>query len=195
MQYVGGCPAALNCHVESGHGKPTIKAFTHGPTNNGTGLQVQIHDQIQPALAGWNKSDIAHPTPVRMIYSECALEQVGRRFGVARVRGSLESTDGPGHDASLPHQFGDCIVAAGNSLGDQFGMHTGRTIGLPTGGVDCLDVRGQIPLTVAPLAGWPISGRIVSAGRDLQRPAHRLDAIAVPMEVNESMFHLDSRAK
>jgi hypothetical protein len=29
----------------------------------------------------------------------------------------------------------------------------------------------------------------------LQRPAHRLDAIAVPMEVNESMFHLDSRAK
>ena len=51
-------------------------AIADGPADNAPGVQLQVHRQIEPALAGPDIADVARPFLIGLIGSEIALQQV-----------------------------------------------------------------------------------------------------------------------
>ena len=135
------------------------------------------------------------PTGVGPVYMEYSIQQVGRRLGVSRVRDNPKPSDCLRHDLRLTHQLGNRVSAAHNTLSRKLSMDVRCTIRVSACGVNCPDVRGQPRLPFTACARRPTAGGIVTARRDLERLAQRLNGIAVSIGIDERVLRADSRAK
>ena len=166
-------PSTHERHLQGRPHQPFVIGLRHGPSHHLAGIQIQQHGQIQPATAGGDKRDIAHPDPIGSCRMERAVQAIWRDpRGVRRVRRQLEAPPASGLDAVEPSQASDPMLAARNALDAQLLPGLACPVDAAGGGMHAPNLLDQLTIGLGPRAEGPIPPRIVAAGAHPQRLAH-----------------------
>lgn len=132
VQQTRGRLASGEGHLQSVNDQLTMPAVTHGPADNPSGEKVQHHGQIEPALSGWDISDING----MITNDKFCLSRNGQlhlswsRIGLyERRRSQLPKVGYPSRNVS--HSGGNCETTMAHSSPDQ--SESGRSATLGSG--------------------------------------------------------------
>jgi len=78
--------------------------MAHRPAHHRPGIQIQNHYQVQPAFPGGNKRDVPGPLRIGPRDHKLLVQQIRRRFRLARIRRHAELGYRLGYDAAPAHQ-------------------------------------------------------------------------------------------
>ena len=146
-------------HVQSPDRKVTLHAIADCPADHTSGMQVQDHSQIQPALTRPDIADVARlsggrrmftfaesPFPVWRICGEIPIKQVWSDFKlVITVRRHLVFTGSHNGYAVLAHQSTDTTLSAieGNRLSATDAQYPSQSLSALQSSVACRNCPGS----------------------------------------------------
>src|SRR6185312_3265331 len=147
---------------------------SHRPSHDESGIDIQDHCQIQPALSGPYGGDISQPFSIGSRGREIALQEIGSyRISVMTIGGTDTTLFLHSPQACLLHQTGYTMLAAFNPPCSQFSLHARTAINssaLPKSLSDLLSQSLILPLALTWFAFAP--GGVAAFGH-VQDTTHR----------------------
>ena len=112
----------------------------HRVADDSTGMQIQSHGEVQPALSGGQRGDVGRPHLIRVRHVELALQQVRRNSeGVVTVgRPYPAALSLPSHSRSA-HQPGHPLAGNPDAFSTSLRVNAGRSVSSLGADVDPLD--------------------------------------------------------
>jgi len=151
-------------HHQGVRGELPVVALTHGPTDDPARVEIEQHSQVEPAFAGRDKGDIAHPHPVRDAHGELSIQQIrGRGLAVASGIGEPKAAPTAGFDAVKPSQPCHPVVAATDTLVCECAPGFHDPIGLAGTDMDLANAREQAPVPLHTTALGPVLPAVIAA--------------------------------
>ena len=107
-----------------------LQPVTRCPAHNAAGMQIEYDCQIQPAFSRPDITDVCAPLAVRPVTNEVLIQEIRSDWlMVMTVRCFLEAALLQSLQSVVTHQLGHPVFANGQAFLNQFGVHSGITIG------------------------------------------------------------------
>ena len=189
-------PSTRLRHLERAQHQFRVQRFPHGPAHHHSGEQVKHHRQVEPALTGGQIRDIRGPLLIGRGRREVPLEHVrSHRMTVLGLGGAAKLALAAHLQPRCLHQPMDSRPTDPHSLGLEFSLHSRRTVGGSTLGMNGLDGLGQDLILLMVCTPASRAPRRVTALADFEYPTHHRHRKARSVRVDEGVDQRLSLAK